>query len=90
MSEAKSFFVYAQAAMASHQKTIKVLETLATLAKLHSSSADMGAEFLAAADGDYEKAREHIRLVADVLNQIAIDWLLATRLEHMEKQGEKQ
>lgn len=90
MSEAKSVFEGAQADMSSHKKNIEVLESLTSLAKLHNSTADMGAEFLDAAGGDYEKAKERIKNIADVLKQIAYEWLLATRLEYTEKQGEKK
>lgn len=90
MSEAKFIFEEAEADIASHRKNIEVLETLVVLAKLKNSTADMGAEFLDAAGGDYEKAKERIKDIAAVLKGIAYEWLLATRLEYTEKQGEKK
>lgn len=90
MSKTTQFLSDCEAGISSHRANVAVLKTVLGLASLHDSNADMGACFLEEAGGDYEKAAERIRAIDITLRQITYGWLLATRLEYLEKQGDRK
>ena len=90
MSKTTQFLSDCEAGISSHRANVAVLKTVLGLASLHDSNADMGAAFLEEAGGDYEKAAERIRAIDMALKQITYEWLLATRIEYLEKQGDRK